>query len=128
MLECIGTVKYNTDTANYEVLPGATCSQKSQIYTTSNINNEQDYSPTDVPQEIETKSEYYNNAEPVQEQFFKKTIPLLGGPVDLNHNIEGLDILTNTALKHIESERNYKLGLVRVIRVQRQVYKSLHIL
>lgn len=119
ILECSGTVRYNTDTANYEVVPGANCNTK-PAYVSEDTDTIDDPTPSEILPVSEVMAT--ETAEPVQEEeFVQKTFPLLGGATDLNLNIEGLDVLTNTALKHIQSERNYKPALVKVLRVQRQV-------
>lgn len=47
--------------------------------------------------------------------------PCLGCPVDLNKDVEGLDELLNTALRHVETERNNKHAVVNVLKIQQQV-------
>lgn len=44
-----------------------------------------------------------------------------GCPIDLNTNVDGLDELVDTALRHVESERTTKHALVKVLRIQQQV-------
>lgn len=51
------------------------------------------------------------------------TAPCVGCPIDLNLDVDGVTILVNSALKHVESEQNEKHSLVRVIRLQQQVNK-----
>lgn len=47
--------------------------------------------------------------------------PCLGCPFDLNLNAAGTSELVETALRHVESEREEKHTALRVIRLQEQV-------
>lgn len=48
-------------------------------------------------------------------------VPCLGCPFDLNVNADDVNVLSETALRHVESERNEKHTVVRVLRLQQQV-------
>jgi hypothetical protein len=51
----------------------------------------------------------------------RESYPCLGCPIDLNPNAEGVDELIDIGLGHIESEREQKQSLVKVLKLQQQV-------
>lgn len=57
----------------------------------------------------------------------KNSSPCLGCPYDLNPNVEGVDELVQTVLRHVESEKNNKHVLIKIIRLQQQVSKHLQL-
>lgn len=64
------------------------------------------------------------SAEPSEEPFVavrKDSHLCLGCPFDLNPNVEGIEELVDTTLKHVELERSSKYALVKVRRIQQQV-------
>ncbi|KAJ8925911.1 hypothetical protein NQ315_009763 [Exocentrus adspersus] len=48
-------------------------------------------------------------------------VPCLGCPFDLNTDVDGVSLMVDTALKHIESERTQKHVALKVVRLQQQV-------
>ncbi|KAG5864376.1 hypothetical protein JTB14_038202 [Gonioctena quinquepunctata] len=62
----------------------------------------------------------YHGAE-LYEEKQETNYPCLGCPFDLNPDAEGVSTLVDTALRHVESERDEKHALVRVLRLQQQV-------
>lgn len=132
---CNGAVTYNTEQARYETLPGASCAPKVHIdlsrddvrpsvaeehETTTHHHREE----AEAPAEVDLTHEVTNDGNVSGEQFIAvrpNSGLCLGCAVDVNTNVEGLDLLTDTALEHIESERSNKQALVRVLRVQQQV-------
>lgn len=48
----------------------------------------------------------------------------VGCPMDLDKDVEGVDVLVNTALRHVESERATKHVALKILRIQQQVCKQ----
>lgn len=55
--------------------------------------------------------------------FKKDSYPCLGCPYDINPNADGVDELVEAALKHVESEKDNKHSLIKILKLQQQVSK-----
>ncbi|XP_066259509.1 uncharacterized protein [Euwallacea similis] len=112
---------------SYLILGDVRCNPKIDI-TIEDFDNEKTVPLTEEDQSVGIeKLDLSHEALPPEQEnpdfvaVRRETIPCLGCPFDLNKDVEGVDELVNTAIKHIESEKTNRYKITNIRRLQQQI-------
>lgn len=106
-ITCIGTVKYDEQDRSYDAMPGTTCQARTRM--------ERPYS------KVDTSYSVFDSPPESEEPKTITKFHCLGCAEEVEHDADGVDVLSNIALQHIESESANKYVVLKVLKVRRQV-------